>query len=444
VNSTPLRPAIRRRLHAPAALRTLPLLFGLLFLSACSGTDDWFTKAIQMGPFAMAGAALLAGLVVNLTPCVYPMIAITVSVFGARQATTRRQALLLSTCYVLGIVALLTPMVVVAGLTGSVFGTALSNTWVLVGMSAVFLAMAASSFGAFEMTLPHSVMQRLSAVGGVGYGGAFVLGLVSSLIAAPCTGPLLTSILVWMAKVQDPVSGALVGTMFSLGVGLPTWFVGTFAISLPKAGQWMLWVKSVFGIVLAVVALHYLGIAFPTMASMARPGTTFLATMAAVIAAGLLLGAVHLSWDDGGMWIKLRKAVGIAGCVAAGFLGWVGIETPERQLTWVDSEQAGRATAEAEKRPLLIDFTADWCVACKELAKHTFADPRVMQTAAHFVAIKVDATNQDDPQVEAISEKYGVKGLPTVVILDSTGQERKRFVEFVGPEVFLTAIQGVN
>src|SRR5262249_31598544 len=139
----------------------------------------------------------LAGLAVNLTPCVYPMIAITVSIFGARQATTRRQALLLSTSYVLGIVALLTPMLVVAGLSGSVFGTALSSRWVNVGLSTVFLAMAASSFGAFEMTLPNSIMQRLSSVGGIGYRGAFVLGLVSSLIAAPCTGPILTSILLW-------------------------------------------------------------------------------------------------------------------------------------------------------------------------------------------------------------------------------------------------------
>jgi thiol:disulfide interchange protein DsbD len=335
-------------------------------------------------------------------------------------------------------------MLMAAALTGSVFGTALGNFWVTIGLSSVFFALAASSFGAFEMTLPSSVMQRLSSVGGVGYGGAFVLGLVSSLIAAPCTGPVLTSILVWIGKTQNVALGGLVGAMFAIGVGLPTWIVGTFAVSLPKAGKWMLWVKSFFGIVLVVVALHFLKNAVPAVASLARPGTTFLAAMAALIAAGLAFGAVHLSWDDGGMLTKLRKTIGIVGCVAGAFLFWVGWETPDRQLTWVDSEQAGRATAQAEKRPLLIDFTAEWCGACKELAKHTFADPRVMKTASHFVAIRVDATNQEDPQVEAISEKYGVKGLPTVVILDSTGQERKRFVEFVEPDVFLAAIQGVN
>lgn len=435
-------------------------------LSALAQEPDRFTAALEKGPVFAGLAALTGGLLTSLTPCVYPMIAITVSIFGAREAKSRREAMLLSTCFVLGIVVLFTSMLVGAALTGAIFGKALSNKWVLLGIAAVFVVLASSMFGAFEMVLPESLMQRLSSVGGIGYGGAFVLGLVSGVIAAPCTGPVLTGILLWIGRTQNVALGAVVGTTFSIGLGIPFWLVGTFAVALPKGGKWMLWVKSFFGIALMVLALNTLKPGFPQIAFLARAGTTFMAIMAGVVLVGLALGAIHLSWDDGGWGVKIRKGLGIAATVVGGFLFWASLDMPKealattasndatnaaaaqggtkKLLSWEHSEEKAVAMAKAENRPLMVDFTADWCGACKKMTKETFSDPRVMEKAAHFVAVKVDATDDEDKQIEAVKGKYKVVGLPTLVLYDSKGVERKRFNDFVGPDAFLAAIEGIN
>lgn len=427
-----------------AALVALAVI--LLPATALADEPDLFARMMKKGPLFGALGALAGGLLTAATPCVYPMIAITVSVFGANEAKSRSQAMLLSTSFVMGIVALFTPMIVGAALTGSLFGAALSNKWVILGLVTLFIAMAVSMFGAFDLTLPDSVMQRLNSVGGIGYGGAFLLGLVSGLVAAPCTGPVLTAILAWIAQERNVFLGSIVGLMYSIGLGLPFWLVGAFAVSLPKGGKWMLGIKSFFGVVMLVVALWFLKNAFPALTKVARPDTTFLAITAAAVVIGLAMGAVHLYWDDEGVAVKARKGVGIALCTAGGFLFLAGWTTPKGSLAWEHSEETAAARARAEKRPMLIDFTATWCGACQELAKDTFADPRVQARAveANFIAVKVDATNDDDPQVDKIKDKYRVKGLPTVVIYDSTGAERKRFTEFVGPEPFLKAIENVN
>lgn len=460
-SATPRDPASRLLKKLPALLILAALA---LLLSGCNIDADKFAKAMDESPLVGTFIAFGAGLGTCLTPCVYPMIAVTVSIFGAREATSRRQAMLLSTSFVLGIVVLFTTMLVIAALTGGVMGSVLSNKWVLIGISLVFVALSLSMFGAFEMVLPDSIMQRLSAVGGIGYGGAFLLGLVSGVIAAPCTGPVLTGILLWIGKTQNIALGAIVGTTFSIGLGIPFWLVGTFAVALPKGGKWMLWVKSFFGIVILTYAFHLQSSVMPSLTWLARPDTKFFLIMLGVVAAGLALGAVHVSWDDGGFVTKARKGVGIAATVVGGFLAWASFDMPKvseapiataahdgeaqaaskRLLTWGHSEKDAVKQAKDEKRPLLVDFTAEWCGACKKMAKETFADPRVMEKAGHFVAVKVDATDDEDKQIEAVKGKYGVVGLPTVVVYDSTGAERKRFNDFVGPEDFLKAIDGIN
>ncbi|MBK9259158.1 MAG: thioredoxin family protein [Polyangiaceae bacterium] len=432
--------------------------------SAAEDTRDLFTKLREdYGLLGGAVGAFIGGLLTCATPCVYPMIAITVSIFGAKQAQSRRQAVLLSLSFVMGIAVLFTTLLVGAALTGSLFGAALQKWWVNAGIALVMAAMAASMFGAFELTLPEGLMQRLSGVGGVGYGGAFALGLVSSLIAAPCTGPVLTGVLLWIGKTQSVVLGALVGLMYSLGLGLPFFLVGAFAVGLPKGGKWMVGVKSFFGTVLLVCALYFLRYAIPAMTKVARHDTMFMVAGAGAILFGIIIGAIHLDWSDEGPLVKVRKALGILAATAGGYVLWVSIElppempvvpvaeaatngnTPAKQLlTWEHSEKEALEKAQREKRPFMVDFTADWCGACKEFTKHTFSDPRVMEKAGNFVAVKFDATNDEDPQVEQVKKKYNVVGLPTVVIYDSTGKERTRFTEFVPADKFLKAIEGIN
>ncbi|HEU4576741.1 MAG TPA: cytochrome c biogenesis protein CcdA [Polyangiaceae bacterium] len=404
---------------------------------------DLFQEGLARGPFYAALTAFLGGLLVCLTPCVYPMVAITVSVFGARGDSSRRQAMALSSAFVLGIAAMFTPLGLIAGLTGSLFGSALANPWVTTFIALVFLGLAASMFGAFEFMLPSGVTNRLARVGGAGYGGAFLIGLVSGLVAAPCTGPVLTGILLWIGKTRSAALGSLVLFAFSIGLGIPFWLVGTFAVRLPRAGRWMLWTKSFFGVVLGVLALYFLQNALRPLASLSHWGGSRPSFAAALLVAGVLLGAIHLSFDAGHI-TRFRKAAGVVSSIGGALMLVAWLEAPPAQLRWERSEATATQRAASEAKPLLLDFTAEWCGACKELARHTFADPTVMQEASRFVAVQVDATSDDDPAIDELKDKYGVVGLPTVILLGANGQERARITEFVPPEQFSSMLRSVN
>ncbi len=436
------------RLIGPLSVSTLLAIVSAIVLSpdtARAAEEDLFTQALSQGPVYAAFAALLGGLLVSLTPCVYPMVAVTVSVFGAREHGSRLGGFALSGAFVLGIIAMFTPLGVIAGLTGSVFGSVLQNSWVVVGISMLFLVMAASMFGAFEFALPSALTNRLAQVGGLGYRGAFLLGMVCGVIAAPCTGPVLTGILAWIAKTQNASLGAAAMAAFALGLGAPFFLVGAFAVQLPKSGRWMVHVKSLLGIVLIVVALYFLNTAFPVLGSLARPSVGFLIAMAVLVAVGLVLGAIHRDFAEPGFGGRLSKALGVSLTSAGAFLFITGAATPSATLVWekIGVEQA-RAKALNEQRPLLVDFTAAWCLACKELDKLTFAESRVRSEAGRFVAVKVDATDDTDPAVEKAFKLFGVKGLPTVVVFDSTGKEALRFTDFVEADEFLAKIRTVE
>lgn len=431
--------------------RFMPLALALLVVATASSAwatgseNDAFTAAVGKGPLYAAVAAFLGGLLVSLTPCVYPMIAVTVSLFGARQSTTRWEGTRLSAAFVAGIVSMFTPLGVVAGLTGSVFGSVLQSTWVLVGISLLFLAMAFSLFGAFELALPSGLVNRLSQVGGMGLKGAFGLGMVCGLIAAPCTGPVLTGILTWIAQTQNAGLGALAMAAFSLGLGMPFFAVGAFAMQLPKSGRWMVSIKSLLGIVMAVVALYFLGTAFPRLVAGLRPESTFLAIAGALALVGILLGAIHRDFQSPQWSDRILKGVGVALTTIASFAFITGLSAPARSLSWQQMPlDTARELALEEGRPLLVDFTASWCVACKEMDRHTFAEPRVAEEAGRFVAVKVDATNDEDPAVQEAMRSLKVVGLPTIVVFDSKGREAVRYTDFVPPDRFLTAIQRVN
>jgi thiol:disulfide interchange protein DsbD len=406
---------------------------------------DAFTEALARGPVYAALAALAGGFVVSLTPCVYPMVAVTVSVFGAREAKSRWEGAALSAAFVLGIVAMFVPLGVAAGLTGSIFGSVLQNRWVIVAMALLFLALAASLFGAFELALPAALTNRLAMLGGLGYRGAFLLGLACGLIASPCTGPVLTGILAWIAKTKSAGLGALAMGAFALGLGMPFFVVGTFAVQLPKSGRWMVHVKSILGIVLVVVALYFLNNAFPLLGARVHPSTALWAAAGAAVVLGVALGAVHREFSDPVTGVKLAKGAGLLLTSGGLFALVLGLVKPAEALAWQHGNvDAARERALRESRPMIVDFTAAWCGACKELDKATFSAPPVGVELGRFVAVRVDATNDEDPKVGAALQRFGVRGLPTVVIFDSRGKEALRYTDFVPPEPFLASIKAVD
>ena len=412
--------------------------------TAWAGPSE-FEVALAKGPLYAAGVALLGGLLVSLTPCVYPMIAITVSVFGARQTRSHWHGLGLSGAFVLGIIFMFTPLGVVAGMTGSLFGSALQSPWVLSGIALLFFAMSASMLGAFELALPSALTNRLAQVGGVGPRGAFGLGLVCGLIAAPCTGPVLTGILTYIAKTQSATAGALSMLAFSIGLGFPFLLVGTFAVRLPKSGSWMVHVKSILAIVLSVVALYYLATAFPVLTNWIPASGFMLFSAGGAVVCGLLLGAVHREFSSPNWSDRILKGIGTFVTTIGAFILVFTLAKPERELNWnhLPLEQ-GQLVAKSESLPVIVDFTAAWCGACKELDKETFADPEVSREAGRFYAIKVDATDDEDPAVVRSMKSLHVVGLPTVVLFDSQGREVHRFTDFVDAQDFLAKLRSVD
>lgn len=444
------RSPVRLRFTLALALSALCLLVPSVLAAAPASSaispeaGDAFTRALAKGPLFAALAAFAGGFVVSLTPCVYPMVAVTVSVFGASQAKTRFQGAALSAAFVLGIIGMLVPLGVIAGQSGQIFGAVLQSKIVVIGIALLFLVLASAMFGAFEFALPSALTNRLAVMGGIGYKGAFALGMACALIATPCTGPVLTGILTFIANTRSSALGAGAMTAFGLGLGVPFFLVGAFAIQLPKSGPWMVHVKSVLGIGLVAFALHFLSTKFPVLIKFAGGSWLFFVSMAALVVLGALLGAVHREFAEPGAGIKVSKGLGIALISVASFLAVEGAIKPADVVTWEHHLEAARGRAQRENRPMLVDFGAAWCAACKELDKVTFSSPLVAPEMARFVNVKVDATDADDPKVEAALASFKVRGLPTVVLFDSKGREAARYNDFVPPERFLPAIRAIE
>jgi thiol:disulfide interchange protein DsbD len=445
---------------------------GFVSLPSLAGADTGgsdtsaFQRALEHGAFVALAASYVFGLATSLTPCVYPMIAITVSVFGAKEAKSRVQGLLLSLTFVVGIVCLFAPMGVASALTGKGFGSALGNPWVVAGIAIVFLSLSASLFGAFEIALPSGLNNRLSGVGGSGYRGAFVLGLVCGIVAAPCVGPFLFGLLGWIATTRNVALGSAAMALYGLGLGTLFFVVGAFAVNLPKAGAWMMGIKWVGGVCLAYMALAYIRDAMPkdVLHKWVHPTAAYGGVGIALLAVGIGLAGIHVAAERRKSPIvrlsKPTKLASIVPAIAGLFMVVTWWQTPSGgliseaeampgaeapRLNWESNEVSARTRAASEHKPLLVDFGASWCGACKELDEKTFPDTRVRTEAGRFVALHVDATDDDDPEVVRVRHKYGaLEGLPVVLLFGSDGNEAFRFTEFVPPDRLVTALAQVR
>jgi thioredoxin:protein disulfide reductase len=399
-----------------------------------------FSDAAGRGALSAFLFAFTAGFLTSLTPCVYPMIPITIGVFGGRGGVPRIHAVALATLYVAGIATMFGTLGTTFALLGRAFGTFLANPWVVVPLALFFFTMAASMFGAFDLALPPGLQQRLARVGGRGFLGAFLMGLVGGLIAAPCTGPPLAGILAYVATTRDAVQGFFLLATYAAGIGVPFWAIAGFSLHLPRSGAWMDGVKSLFGIALTVAGLYYLRVVFPPLAQITGRSSAFLAVAIALVGLGILLGAVHLSFHAAPRTC-LRKTIGIALTVAGLFATINFMLTPRIALTWLPTEAAGLAHARVSGKPIMMDFTADWCLPCREFEVSVFARPEVAALLMDFVLVKIDLTREDqDDALPALKDRYGVSTLPAVRFLAPGGQIVGRIDNLVSWHVLRSAL----
>jgi len=386
-------------------------------------------------------AAFGFGFQTSLTPCVYPMIPITLGIFGARgKNVTRGKALALATAYVVGMGLTYATLGVTIAMVGGQFGTLLSNPYVIIPVVLIFCTLAASMFGAFELNLPASWQARLSQVGGSGFKGAFLMGLVGGLVAAPCTGPFLLGLLTYVSTTRSVIGGGSLLFVYALGMGVLFWVLAAFAMALPKSGRWMDWVKSAGGIFLLVGGIYFLRPLLPWMRHVGVPETWFLVTSIAIGIAGIAFGAIHLSFH-GGAFEKFRKGTGIALVLIGVFGLWSWNLAPKHHVPWVyGDEKAAFDRARAEHKGVMVDFSATWCNPCEELERTFGTDDVYEQITTNFVPLKFDVTEGTNVDLEH-KDRYGAQTLPAVVFLSPTGNVVGRINREIEADTMLEKIK---
>lgn len=392
----------------------------------------------QSGLFYALIFIYLGGLALNLTPCVYPLIPITISYFGGQSEGRKGSLVLQAVVYVVGMAVTYSVLGVMAALTGGLLGSALQNPLVLIFVALIMVGLALSMFGLYEIRVPQS----LAMIGGKnrsGIFGTFLMGLTVGLIAAPCIGPFVLGLLTYVGEMGDPTMGFIMFFVLALGLGTPFLLLGIFsgaATTLPRSGAWMVWVRNLFGFVLIGMAVYFLEPLFPDK--------TLYFYVLALLA---LVAGVYLGWIDKNqgksVFKVMRNVTGVLFILLAVYLVLPAEEPAAGGIAWEPYSSESVAAAQANGQPVIIDFYADWCIPCKELDRFTFSDERVILASKNFVTLKADLTSFQTDATAELREVYQIKGVPTIVFLSEEGVEEMslRLSGYENAEKFLKRME---
>ena len=439
-----------------------------------SEQDSIARQLTERSLFATLLAFFGFGLLLAFTPCVFPMIPILSSIIvGQGDNMTARRGFVLSLVYVLAMAATYTLAGVFAGLFGDNLQAAFQNPWILSTFAAVFVLLALSMFGFYDLQMPAFIQGKLSDISNRQRGGSLVgvaiMGFLSALIVGPCVAAPLAGALIYIGQTGDAMLGGFALFALSLGMGAPLIAIGTGAGKLlPKAGPWMDAIKAVFGVLLLGVAIWMLERILPAQITLGL-------WAALLILASIYLRALDALPVEASGWTRLWKGLGVVslvygvllligaasgardplqplgGILAANSGGGAGAASaqeahlPFTRIKTVADLDRELATAAGQGRPVMVDFYADWCVSCKEMEKYTFADAGVRQALSQYTLLQADVTANDAAD-KALMKRFNLIGPPSILFFDSTGKERSdlALVGFKPADEFVKHVQKVD
>ncbi len=410
----------------------------------------------QIAASLASGSALLTiitffgfGLLLAFTPCIFPMIPILSSIIiGQGDSITTRRAFVLSLVYVLAMAAAYTAAGVFAGLFGENIQAAFQNPWILSSFAVVFVLLALSMFGFYDIQMPNFIQSRLTEVSNRQKGGTLtgvaIMGLLSALIVGPCVAAPLAGALIYIGQTGDAVLGGTALFALSMGMGAPLIAIGTSdGKLLPRAGAWMDAVKAAFGVMMLGVAIWLLERILPSQIIMV------LWAMLLIVSA-VYMGALETLKAEATGWTKLWKGVGLIllvygvilmigvasggqrmlqplqGLASGGGQGTAVQQLEFRKIKGIEGLNQALADAKAQNKPVMLDFYADWCISCKEMESFTFSDAGVQAALKDTILLKTDVTPNDD-QDKALYKHFNIVGPPAIMFYDREGNELKPY-----------------